>query len=246
MISVHLRLAKKSLKNMISNSKIQIFFITYAGGTASFFSKLEDELYQKFEVYKCEYAGHGVRQKEPMYCTMQDAVDDVARYISSHRDYTLPYVIFAYSMGSLIVTNALEQYFVEDMPMHIFFASHVPPHVSKFVMDLSLTPDEEFLDMLEKMGGVNEKLRNNRVFRMIYLPIIKNDYHLLYDYRWSGKLGIFPCDLTVLYSSEDLEEDVMRQWERYTKARFELHSFSGNHFFLKEHYQEVANLINTI
>ena len=57
-------------------SRKQIFCFTHAGGSASFFDKIESDL-PEIEFVKIEYSGHGSRRKEPLYTDFTNLTDDV-------------------------------------------------------------------------------------------------------------------------------------------------------------------------
>ncbi|MEC2818030.1 thioesterase domain-containing protein, partial [Bacillus cereus] len=56
-----------------------------------------------------------------------------------------------------------------------------------------------------------------------------------------------PCDIDFLIFNGENDEfttyDQVIKWERYTSKTCTFHSFEGNHFFLNENIEEIANSI---
>lgn len=106
---------------------IQLFCIPYAGGNASFFNNLKKYLEDFVEVYNLEYSGHGIRRREAFYHDFEELLIEVKEQIETHRKKDVPYAILGYSMGSLAAYELAANYFMADLPKHIFLAAHEPP-----------------------------------------------------------------------------------------------------------------------
>lgn len=223
--------------------KTQLFCIPYAGGSASFFSNLSKLLGDSLEVHALEYAGHGLRRREPFYENVSQLVRETAAQIKDRRNLEVPYLIFGYSMGSMVTYEAVTEYLLEDSPKHVFLAAHEPPHLSFRGKAYALLDDEEFIKAVENFGGFDERIKSDQRFRDIFLPPMRADYRYLQEYRWKEGHDILPCDITVFYSSEDTRREDMLQWQQHTVGTMELKRFSGNHFFLKKHEEEIADII---
>jgi surfactin synthase thioesterase subunit len=54
-----------------------------------------------------------------------------------------------------------------------------------------------------------------------------------------------PCDISGAHDKTVTEEESLA-WKAYTSGKFEHFSFSGEHFFIKDHQRDVLKLINQI
>ena len=223
--------------------KLQLFCITHAGGTASFFRELSGLLEPKLDVHALEYAGHGTRQKEPLYENVDAMIKDIAFLIKEKRNPSIPYMVFGHSMGSMVAYETLTRYFLEDTPSHVFLASHTPPPIPYEGESYALLSDEDFIDKMYQFGALDKRLMEDQRFRSIYLPRIRADYRYLHEYHWTDGHRKFPCDITVFYSTEDIEAEVVCQWHLHTEGSVKLFEFSGGHFFLRSNGAEVTNKI---
>ncbi len=63
-----------------------------------------------------------------------------------------------------------------------------------------------------------------------------------YDFDRLGLRTRIPA--TVFYSEEDTPLREMEQWEKYFVGKIEFIRFDGNHFFIQQHYREMAEIIS--
>ncbi len=222
-------------------SKTKLICFTYAGGTASFFDDLDCEL-KDIETIKLEYAGHGERHREEFYNDFDELADDLfaeIKDICSKEKYAL----FGYSMGSISMIEVLRRILMTDMqkPSHVFLAAHEP--YSKILFDK--LSDDEIDDWVKErtiqFGGVPDKLLKNNVFWRTYLPVYRADYSIIDKYRFEDLNLKTDIPATVFYSEEDTPFADMRCWDKYFLCEF--YSFTGKHFFIKDHIAEISSVI---
>lgn len=220
---------------------MKLFFITYAGGSASFFHVLAAELANDFECISIEYAGRATRSKEPFYHSFKDMVSDVAakmeKCLEGEKE---PFCVFGYSMGSLVAYEALTKHMRTSNCKHLFVAAHYPPHASELRKLYSGMSDEMLCGEMERFGGLDARIIANKRFLDIYLPIIRKDYQLLEEYVFDREKVMVPCGITVFYSEEDTKYELMRGWKDYTQEDIVFRRYYGNHFFLKKQEKEIA------
>ena len=85
------------------NNREYLFCFTYAGGTSSFFDKLDNALDNRVELIKLEYSGHGKRCKEPFYSSFEDLSKDLFPKIKE-----------------IIYKEQIEKYMPKDLYVKIF------------------------------------------------------------------------------------------------------------------------------
>lgn len=224
---------------------MQLFCFTFAGGTAAFFNQLEAACTSLIEFTKLEYPGHGLRHKEKLCDTFQELSQDLYRQIQ--RKYSGgDYALMGYSMGSIAVFETL-RYMISmkelPSPKHIFLAAHEP----KAMVELKKYCSEELDDHIKKrtvdFGGVPEQLINNKSFWRMYLPLYKADYLMIgrYDFEKTDFSTDIPA--TVFYSETDTPRTEMEHWKKYFISSCEFIEYTGTHFFINEHYKEMALIV---
>ncbi len=229
------------MQNIIE--KPQLFCFTHAGGTSSFFDEIEPELYG-LSLVKLEYSGHGKRHKEPLYKSFFEMSNDLLSIIRSEY-HGGAYGLFGYSMGSIALVETLMRIIETGMelPTYVFIAAHEPCSRK----ELSGIPTENIDDWVKQrtleFGAVPDELVANRTFWKLYLPIFKSDYKIISDYDFDNIHINAPVNATIFYSEKDTPYCKMSRWSEYFNDEFDMYEFDGPHFFIHQHYKEMAHII---
>lgn len=225
---------------------MQLFCFPYAGGTADFFGQLEPWFPPSIELVKLEYTGHGARRREPAYPDFSQLAGDLYGEVKRLCRPGERYALFGYSMGSVAAVEVLSRILQEGelpSPVRVFLAAHGPSVKGELRNFRGNEADEWVKRRTVSLGGVPEKLLENRTFWRIYLPLYRADYTLITNYDFRGLTLACEIPLTALYGSQDILSEEMGAWRRYFQGECEFVEFEGNHFFITEHQKEVAELI---
>lgn len=218
---------------------IQLFLLPYAGGRADAFAPLIARLDSFIDPVAVEYPGRGQRADEPLVSSHEDFFQDVAEFIRSRRKMGLPYALFGYSMGAAFVYELTSRCVLDRPPIHLFYGARA------CIADDSMQEmtDGEILSRAKQLGGFSPKLLENpRLFSVFTHPLV-DDFHIAAQYRYTP--GERPkCDCSVFYSEADTPYHTVLGWKNLTDGSTDFHAFSGNHFFIREHDQEIAHLIS--
>lgn len=225
---------------------MQLFSFPCAGGTADFFSQLDPWFPDCVELVSLDYAGHGTRRRESLHSDFSSLADDM--YAAIKRLYRPggDYALFGYSMGSIAAAEVLSRIIQEGelpYPVRVFLAAHGPEVRGALRDFLSNEADEWVKRRTIALGGIPDKLLENRAFWRVYLPLYRADYTLLTSYDFNKLTLACEIPLTCLYGSQDVLSKDIRKWERYFQGECEFVEFDGNHFFITEHRQELVELI---
>lgn len=223
---------------------MQLFCFTFAGGTAAFFNQLECACESKIEFVKMDYPGHGERHKEPFGESFQDLGAEYVELIKKQYKGE-GYALMGYSMGSITVTEIIRRIIEDgtlDMPLHIFLAAH-DPHVEIDFSYEDMDIDEYVKKRTIKFGGVPEKLLYNQSFWRMYLPLYKADYLMISRYDFNKLTLKTTIPTTIFFSEEDTPKTKMENWKKFFVGECELVEYNGSHFFINDHYEEMAEII---
>lgn len=218
-----------------------IFCFTYAGGTAAFFDLIEKDM-PSVDLIKLEYAGHGSRHREKVYDSFDDLADDMLLRVQ--KQITEDYALLGYSMGSIAVVEVLRRIIDTKLPLprHVFIAAHEPHAKSELSGFTSDEMDEWVKKRTIEFGDVPKKLIDNKVFWKTYLPIYRADYTLIGEYDFERLDLHTAVPASIFYSEADTPIKEMKLWEKYFET-CEYHCYTGNHFFIREHHKEIADVI---
>lgn len=226
---------------------MKVFALPCAGGSSAMYYGITKYNTEELKFVPIELSGRGSRFAEPLYKNFDEAVKDIYDFLCSMID-EVDYALFGYSMGGLLVYELCCMLKINNkkMPRHIFFASINPPHYkSDFQRVGGTLSDEELLDFVIRIGGVPKYLSRDSTFRMMFFPIIKNDFKILFKYMPSEKIH-FDIDITVLYGKRDIDVvNSINNWRIYTTTNFEKVQFNGNHFFINQYAEEISKLVKS-
>lgn len=226
---------------------MQLFCLTYAGGTAAFYNQMDQYIVDDIELVKLEYAGHGDRRKEVFYKDFSELADDLYAEVKRCLKSDEKYALIGYSMGSISVVEVLKNIIEKEeikLPEHIFLAAH-EPIVEKELARISREATDEFVkERTIRFGGIPDKLVNNKSFWRMYLPIYKNDYSIIGKYDFDLLELKTEIPTTVFYSSTDTLLSNMKLWGKYFIGELEFIEYTGTHFFIFDHCEEMCSIIN--
>lgn len=224
---------------------MQLFCFTYAGGTASFFDTIEKEL-DGIEVVKFEYSGHGTRHREPLLYSFDSLSADI--YGKLKEQYKGgAYALFGYSMGTITLVEILKRILNDPeigLPRRVFLAAH-EPHSKTELSDFSpdVLSDEWVKKKTVAFGAVPDQLVNNNSFWRFYLPLYRADYCIIGNYKFEQLELKTNVPATIFYSETDTPRKEMELWKNYFSGECDYCCFEGKHFFIQQHYKEMADII---
>lgn len=225
-------------------NKRQLFCFTHAGGNSTFFNEIEKNL-TDFNVIKLEYAGHGIRHKEPFYNDFEDLSNDLYEKIKKYY-CNGDYALFGYSMGAIALVEVLRRIIDQNeikCPVQVFLAAHEPHSKEELIGYKDDELDEWVKSRTISFGAVPEKLINNNSFWRLYLPLYRADYALIGKYQFEKLSLKTSIPATVFYSETDTPRIEMESWKHYFVGDCAFFRYEGTHFFIQEHHEEMAKTI---
>ena len=226
--------------------KNKIYGLTYAGGTADFYSTLKDILYDEgIDFVPLEYAGHGRRRKEASYKDFTQLSEDMTEHLIQNLQTDERYYLMGYSMGTIAVVEILKRLIAMKyrLPAAVILAAHEPKsksELSGWNKDIS---DDVVKERIMRFGGIPNNLAMNDVFWRVYLPSYRNDFGLIGEYDFS-KIGLnTDIPALIMYSETDTPYESIREWNSIFVGKNVYQEYSGGHFFINEHISEITEKI---
>ncbi|WP_196805208.1 thioesterase II family protein [Butyrivibrio sp. AD3002] len=229
----------------MNDKKLQLFILPYAGGSIASFRRLTDLIDERIEVIPVEYAGRGVRAKEPLSSTLSEMLEDAIKYCKEYRNNSMPYAVFGYSMGTLLGYEMLVRGGLSGELKHFFVAAEVSPQTRALELRQEQNPtDEIVLKRAKDLGGLDERLLNNKRFADIYLKPMISDYKHFFEYRFNDTGKNIECDATFFYCEKDTALEDVKKWEQLITGEYDYHELGEGHFFINQEYEEIAHIVN--
>ncbi len=225
--------------------KKKVFFIPYAGATSMIYYNWEKYFPENYEMVFIEPAGRGIRKNEKFYRNVDEAAEDIAQIIQSKIEDS-DYYIFGHSMGALL---AYEAYYKlldkgEQLPSHIFFSGRGAAHIKHNRINVDKYDDDLFLKMVSLYGGLPEEYYGE-IKRSNFLPVLRADFKMVDDYVYQAKEDKIECNISVLFGEKDfsVKQKDAEQWKLHAGKECNIYSFYGDHFFIKDAYSSVVDII---
>ncbi len=225
------------------NENIQLFILPFAGGNSGSFSNLVSCLEKEIIPITIEYSGRFARSKDGYITKYDDFLADVANQIRERRD-DKPWALLGYSLGSVLAFDIASAGFADEKLQHVFICARgnlKNQYISQMYAGLN---DDEFADKIVELGGFDERLLANKRFLSIFMKPVRSDYIVWSDYLFTDDGRKIPCDTTMIYSASDPLCDGVRAWDDLCTGKTDYYEMGENHFFIRDHYAEMANIIN--
>ena len=226
-------------------SRVTLFFFPYAGGSAYSYRQLSECLSTDIEPVFVELPGRGPLFNEPLLTTIDGLAEHALKKITAHVDR--PYAIFGHSMGSSIGYKVCQK--IQEtrpsfgQPDHLFISAKAAPSVPFKYSDWHTYPSKELWEKLETLGGIPKQVLDSKELQSLVEPIVRADFKAESTNCYMGPAAL-QVPLTVLGGTEDvISKQELLSWQEETPNKMDLVEFSGGHFYLFDHMQEVAKVI---
>ncbi|AGC75273.1 surfactin synthase thioesterase subunit [Nonlabens dokdonensis] len=220
---------------------MKVLAFPFAGGNKYSFDFLRPNLNQKIQFKVLEYAGRGERISEKPMESIDSIVDDLWQSTLNFIKDT-PYIIYGHSMGALIAFLMCHQIQKKGLkkPSKLIVSGRKPFYPEK-KEKIWCYPSEQFWNELISLGGIPEEIQQETSLREFFEPIIRADFKAVEEY-FHGRMHTLDIPIEVLYGDEELDgEDDYLGWNKKTTNTVNFYPFKGNHFFIHNHAQVIAN-----
>ena len=224
------------------NATARLVCLPHAGGSASFFLPVAAALSPGVDVVAIQYPGRQDRRAEQPIDSMAVLADRIHGIV--RRQPELPLFLFGHSMGAVIgfeVTRRLEA--DGHGPARLIASGRRAPatHRNETV---HLRDDAGIIAEVRKMSGTASSVLSDDEMMRAALPALRADYRATEMYTCPQDVSV-NCPITALTGDNDPKTtlDEAQAWARQTTGAFDLHVYTGGHFFLTDHADEVLQLI---
>lgn len=222
---------------------VRLFCFPHAGGSASAFRLLAEELAGSAEVLAAQYPGRQDRLRE-------EPVTDIGRLADALAGAVLgqaagPCAFFGHSMGAVLAYETARR--IEERgvpgPVHLFLSGRGAPAGQPSGHD-RLRTDADIIAAVRRLGGTAPVALEDPDLRAMVMPALRADYRALGSYTWvPGEPLRVP--VTVLVGDADPVVTVAEAdaWRGFTTAPARTLVFPGGHFYLDGQTEGVARAI---
>ena len=228
---------------MTDMAQTTLFCIPHAGGSAQYYARFGEFFPQNIAVCPLELPGRGRRCREPLL----DSIDALSRDLFKKMEpvtRTGAYAIFGHSMGALLAfqcAHKLRQHGLPQ-PLALFVSGIGAPDMVMTALPRparQLSPDDLWNHVVD-MGGTPQCIVESPDFRQYLTPVLYADFCAVDTWRPEALPPLSTPIRVFLGAQDSITEDHARQWARMTSASCEVQTFSGGHFFVQDHWADLA------
>lgn len=215
-------------------ARLRLFCFPYAGGGAHIFRSWSERLPPFVEVLGVQPPGRGRRVRETPFTRIAPLVEDLRAAILPFLD--LPCVFFGHSLGAWVafeLSRALRRN-QEMLPLGLFVSGSSAPQLSVNSEPEADLSAEEFVERLRELEGTPPKVLEHEGLLEILLPMLRGDFAVVHTYQYREEPPL-ACPIIAFGGAEDkvVSQEELTGWQAQTAARFSLHLFPGDHFYLR-------------
>ena len=225
-----------------------IYSFPYAGGSAFMYSKLKNRLKNLSDWVSIEYPGHGARMGETLISNMDELVED--SYLQFINKYNREdFILLGYSMGASVVYEILKR--IKGTPFemhlkHVILCASDCPEAEAGLEDVSGYSDDKLCEYSINLGGSEIKGVEEYNAYKSFIPIIRNDFELFYNYKkefYEETPFIIESNVSVFYSDAEKSVD---GYKNHCNKMLDFQHFEGGHFFINDNNSNLESYIKKI
>ncbi|MFJ4622044.1 thioesterase II family protein [Streptomyces sp. NPDC088812] len=221
--------------------RARLVCLPHGGGTAAFFRPWVEVLPADVELVAVQYPGRHDRLTEGCVTSMDAMADAVTAAIEPVLDR--PFALFGHSMGATIGYEVVLRLEAQQVPPVRLFASgqRAPRARRAAEPQLHLVDDAAMLAGVGAFGGMYETLLADPDLAEFILPSLRGDLRLMETYAPApGRQVSVPVTACTGDADPGVSVEEAAAWERMTTGEFELRTYTGGHFFLMEHRENLV------
>jgi surfactin synthase thioesterase subunit len=225
-----------------------LFCIPHAGGNAAFYAGLGDQLPATVACRRLELPGRGRRHAEPLGSGLEDLARDL---LARMRPLPARYALFGHSMGALLAFLCAVQARESGLPQPraLFLSSAAAPVDWEECRPRAIAalPSRELWDHVAGMGGLPDCVAASSELLQYLEPILRADFAAVETWN-PAPVAPLPSPITLFMGDHDVvTEEQGRRWRLLTAGKFRIRTFAGGHFYLRDHWPELAaNIARTL
>lgn len=220
-----------------------IIMLPFAGGNTYSYKDLIKFIYPGIDVLCPELPGRGFLSGEPLISDMEQLSDHVfdrwLRYLPDESRY----IIYGHSMGALLGLLLIHKIKNKGMklPEQLIVSGRKGPGFLNRDNDIHALPSDMFKKKIKEMGGTLDDILENKELMDYFEPILRSDITAVETFKYVNK-EIIDTPVSVWFGAdEQFCKQAIISWQKETNKPIKVREMSGNHFFIFDHAQEIAN-----
>ncbi|QNH03087.1 thioesterase II family protein [Pseudomonas sediminis] len=227
---------------------LRLYCFPYAGAGHTVFQHWRAGLPSDIELALIKLPGRGARFGEPRATSLAELAEALTVAIVQASTDGIPFAFFGHSMGALLAFETARRLARQELsPALLLVSARTAPVAHGWRERVADLPSAQFLEVIRGMNGMPRELLDNPEWIELFLPIIRGDFALCEDYRYSAAPPL-PCAIHVLAGEADASVplSLLDGWAQESQAECRTWLFPGGHFYLFEQESELFALLQRL
>ncbi|GGL17887.1 thioesterase [Sphaerisporangium melleum] len=224
------------------DARTRLICFPHAGGSAAYFHPVAKALTPGLDVLAVQYPGRQERRQEPCIQDIPTLADRLTAEVLPLADR--PMAFFGHSMGAVVAFEVARRLQARGIAPQVLFASGRRAPSCLRTETVYKEGDQALIAEVRRLGGTDVRMLEDPEIVEMILPSLRGDYRAIMTYRCPPDARI---DAPVIALTGDADPhvtlDEAMRWKEHTSGPFEMHVYSGGHFFLNAHAAAVMRLI---
>ncbi|OZF26330.1 alpha/beta fold hydrolase [Rhodococcus sp. 14-2483-1-2] len=229
----------------VSASAPPLVICPHAGTGASAYRAFSEQFSRYFDVVALQYPGRHDRIGEPAAGSVGELGEEaLAEFTESPHNRGRGVTVFGHSMGALVAFEFVRAAEAAGIPVRLLAVSAAVPPGRQADRAPHPTDEDEILDRLVALGGTGTEILASRDIMRMAIPALTADYRVVDTYSCPENATV---DAPVLALGGDADPIVgvgdLYGWEAHTTAGVTVSLFDGEHFYLNDNVESIAELL---
>ncbi|WP_434749463.1 thioesterase II family protein [Paenibacillus amylolyticus] len=231
-----------------AGSSVRLVILPHAGGNANYYRDLVGFLSADVECIIIQYPGRQERLQEDMVDNIDDYADRITDVLRSMDDGGKRTILFGHSMGALIAYQMLHRnaHMLTSIEK-LVVSCHTPPTRKDNKKYKKLDDDESVIEYLQSVGGLHDMVLEDKTMLELIIPAVRNDLVAVRNFSLTQAYKI-SVPIYGIHATEDFGVNIsdMQMWALLTEKEFELVQLSGNHFYMSNQWNKLADYLQRL
>ena len=218
----------------------RLYIFPHAGGAAQYYVPFARAFSSEVKCIAVQYPGRRGTRDLGSFTSIPELADQVCHMVLPSAESAGDVAFFGHSMGALLAFEVARRFEVAGNPIRALFVSGcaAPGRIGYEYIPES---DRGLLDAVTELTGVNPELLENENFAAQILPTLRQ-LKAISKYECPPDATV-SCPISAFLGDDDEVATYQKvvPWAARTTSQFTVRVFTGNHFYLNDHWTELVD-----